>query len=294
MKGIIVTNGFVKSEKFNDLYDLLLCAAKKRGVELVKKNTIELSLALGEKITESAVFRCGGGAPDFCLFWDKDVVLARRLESEGVRLFNRASAIEACDNKILTCLSLFNVVKIPKTLIAPKTFEGVGYSEEFAEKAATILGFPLVLKEAFGSFGKQVYLINDKRELVEKLKEIGFKDALLQEFISSSYGKDVRINVVGGKAVTCMLRYNDGDFRSNISNGGKMQKIEVPLTWKTAAIDACRALNLDFAGVDVMFGENGEPIICEVNSNPHFRSTLTCTGVDMSELIIDHILRETR
>lgn len=292
MNGWLIVNGFVKSEKFNDLYALFLSAAKKRGINLIKKNTIELSFPLGEKITENEKILDNGSAPDFCLFWDKDAVLARRLESEGVRLFNRASAIEACDNKIFTCSTLSGIVKIPKTLTAPKTFEGVGYGEEFAEKATEVLGFPLVLKEAFGSFGKQVYLIKNKAELVKKLNEIGFKDALLQEFISSSNGKDVRINVVGDKVVACMLRYNDGDFRSNISNGGKMQKTEVPVDWKNAALTACHALKLDFAGVDVMFGKDGEPIICEVNSNPHFRSTLTCTGVDMSELIIDHIVKK--
>lgn len=289
MKGLLVCNGFVNSEKFNDIYALILNAAKKRGIELIKKSTLELAAPLGEKIIGGDI-----AAPDFCVFWDKDINLARRLESEGVRLFNRAAAIEACDNKILTCTALCSVksVKIPKTLIAPKTFEGVGYSEKFAEKAADILGFPLVLKEAFGSFGKQVYLIKNKAELAEKLAEVGFKDVLLQQFVSSSFGKDVRVNVVGGEVVACMLRYNDGDFRSNISNGGKMRKTQIPREWENAAINACAALNLDFAGVDVMFGAQGEPIICEVNSNPHFRSTLECTGVDMSERIIDYILSQ--
>ena len=53
--------------------------------------------------------------------------------------------------------------------------------------------------------------------------------------------------------------------------------------------DACRALGLDFAGVDILFGKDDEPIVCEVNSNPHFKSSLDCTGVDMSPLILSHI-----
>ena len=54
-------------------------------------------------------------------------------------------------------------------------------------------------------------------------------------------------------------------------------------------INACKAIGLDFAGVDILFGEEGEPIVCEVNSNPHFESSFACTGVDMSELILEHI-----
>ncbi|MBR7089182.1 MAG: hypothetical protein IKI46_01640 [Lachnospiraceae bacterium] len=47
-------------------------------------------------------------------------------------------------------------------------------------------------------------------------------------------------------------------------------------------------MGLDFAGVDVLFGKDG-PIICEVNSNPHFKTTLECTGINMAEHIISHI-----
>ena len=39
-----------------------------------------------------------------------------------------------------------------------------------------------------------------------------------------------------------------------------------------------------------MFGENNKPIICEVNSNPQFASTLKYTGVNLAEYIADYIL----
>ena len=59
------------------------------------------------------------------------------------------------------------------------------------------------------------------------------------------------------------------------------------------AIKTCELIGLDFAGVDVLFGKDG-PIVCEVNSNPHFKSSLECTGVDMSEKIMDHILERLK
>jgi ribosomal protein S6--L-glutamate ligase/gamma-F420-2:alpha-L-glutamate ligase len=99
--------------------------------------------------------------------------------------------------------------------------------------------------------------------------------------------------VVGGRVVSAMERYNDNDFRSNITNGGSMRKIEIGEDIKTAAIKACEAIGLDFAGVDILFGNDG-PIVCEVNSNPHFKSSLECTGVDMSEEILDYIVEKLR
>jgi ribosomal protein S6--L-glutamate ligase/gamma-F420-2:alpha-L-glutamate ligase len=111
----------------------------------------------------------------------------------------------------------------------------------------------------------------------------------MQQFISESRGRDVRVNVVGGKAVASMLRFNDDDFRSNITNGGSMKAIEITPEQEKIAIAACSACGLDFGGVDILFGKDG-PIICEVNSNPHFKSTLECTGINLSEHIAQYVL----
>ena len=111
----------------------------------------------------------------------------------------------------------------------------------------------------------------------------------MQEFIKESCGRDVRVNVVGGKVVSAMERYNENDFRSNITNGGSMRRVSLSEEMANAAIKATEAIGLDFAGVDVLFGKDG-PIVCEVNSNPHFKSSLECTGVDMSELIMDYVV----
>ena len=192
----------------------------------------------------------------------------------------------------LTAINLSKAgVKIPKTVIAPQTFDGVGYNSlDFALKAADILGYPLVIKEVFGSFGAQVYLAQNKESLFDIIAHIGYKDFIMQEFTGrKNVGRDVRINIVGGKAVASMLRYNDHDFRSNISNGGSMTAYNPSEKQIIAAEAACKALGLDFAGVDVLFGDDGTPVICEVNSSPHFRSTLDCTGVNLAEHIIRYI-----
>ena len=80
----------------------------------------------------------------------------------------------------------------------------------------------------------------------------------------------------------------DGDFRSNLTRGGAMEACVPDEAQQDIAIRAAEAIGLDFAGVDVLFGQNG-PLICEVNSNPHFKTTLECTGVNMAEEIMRHI-----
>lgn len=282
MKAWLVVNSFMDNQKFINLYELLSIAFKKQNVSLEIKNASDISLEVGAKILNK---------PDFVIFWDKDIYLAERLEKEGVRLFNSSRAILLCDNKILMYQELANKgIIIPRTFIAPKTFEGLNYSKrDFLNNVIKEIGFPIVVKEAYGSFGEQVYLANDIDSLNKIVDQIGYKDFLMQEFIASSKGKDIRINVVGNKAVVSMLRENDNDFRSNISSGGHGEKYEPKPEYLDLAVKAAQALGLDFAGVDVLFGKDG-PIICEVNSNPQFASTLKATDVNLADYIAEYIL----
>ena len=287
MNGWLIVNSFIDSAKFQDLYDLLLAAAAKRGVKLQLRTGGDILPLVGDSFA-------GESLPDFALFWDKDILLARQLEQAGVRLFNTAAGVAVCDNKACTCLALAQAgIPIPRTVIAPKTFEGVGYTHtDFVDKAISKLGLPMVIKEVYGSFGQQVYLAKTEEDVRRIIRNAGHKELLLQEYVATSRGRDVRINVVGQQAVASMLRYNPADFRSNISNGGQMERYTPTAEQIAVAVAAARALQMDFAGVDVLFGTDDRPIVCEVNSNPHFRSTLECTGVNLADHILQHILGE--
>ena len=147
----------------------------------------------------------------------------------------------------------------------------------------------MVIKEAYGSFGAQVYLASDKQTAQNIIAKIDWKPFIMQEYISESYGRDIRVNVVGGKVVCAMKRENDKDFRSNITGGGKASRVSLTKEQETLALSACQAVGADFAGVDILLGKDTS-LVCEVNTNPHFRSTLDCTGVDLSEYIMRYIL----
>ena len=283
MRGWLIVNSFMNTDKFISLYEMLSTAFKKHNVTLDIKKASDISLEVGANIINK---------PDFAIFWDKDIYLAERLEKSGVRLFNNKKAVLLCDNKILMYQTLKESgVKIPRTFIAPKTFEGLNYHDRsFLKEVIDEIGFPMVIKEAYGSFGEQVYLANDEASLNKIIDSIGYKDFLLQEYIASSKGKDVRINVVGDKAIVSMLRENDNDFRSNISSGGHGSIYQPNKEFIDLDLKATKALGLDFAGVDLMFTENG-PILCEVNSNPQFASTLKATGINLADYIADYIIK---
>src|SRR5690625_1605021 len=97
--------------------------------------------------------------PHYVLFTDKDIYLANTLERNGIRVFNPAEAITISDDKIKTYERLVDAyLPIPETIVGPKTFGlPIARDSHFLQAIVERFGFPFIMKEAFGSFGEQVY-----------------------------------------------------------------------------------------------------------------------------------------
>ncbi len=281
MRAYLVTNHYLVSGKFSELNNLLIESASRHGIDLVLKTNADIlsSLTIGGKDDCEKV--------DFVLFWDKDVTLCRLLEEMGMKVFNSSAAIAACDNKGVTHAILDKVVKMPKTVIAPLSFNREDMTD-IVKSAGEKLGFPMIVKESYGSFGFGVYKANDLYDAVEIANTISPNQMIFQEYIEFSKGRDVRLNVVGDKVVAAMERYNDEDFRANVTNGGKMKPYKPNKAECAMAVKACKALGLDFGGVDLLFGKEG-PLLCEVNSNAHIKNILDCTGINVADEIFRYI-----
>ena len=281
-RGVLYTNRFLASAHFDALYGLLSTAAESLGVSLTRASGASV-LPFDRHPAREA---------DFVLFWDKDIAEARRIARHGVPVFNSADAIRICDSKTETAEALlFAHIPTPETLYAPMTYENVGYPDtDFVTDAVEALGLPLVIKESYGSFGEQVYLAHTLEEARATVARLGARPHLYQAFVASSFGTDVRVNVVGERAVCAMRRRGRaGDFRSNIAGGGVGEAYHLSPDEEALAVSAARAVGADFAGVDLLFGEEGM-LVCEVNSNPHFTGTYRHTGVNLGTHILSHIL----
>ena len=227
-----------------------------------------------------------------CVYFDKDIVTGLRLETMGIRLYNNIGSIELCDDKRRTNELLRREGLIPDTIPAPLFFyEPEGFKQDFLAKVESKLGFPMVAKRAFGSLGEQVKLLKSPDELAACYEEWKGLPHLYQKFVASSAGKDVRIYVVGGEVVGCMERSNPNDFRSNIGSGGHGKQIIPPEGFEKTAIDVCALLGLDFGGVDLLYGPDGRPLVCEVNSNALFNELNQVCGVCVEKHIAELVRR---
>lgn len=290
MRGLLITNGFVKESNFLSLWNALYEAAKGQGIALdyAKHDALLFDAAAGTPLFDAAAY-------DFAILWDKDKYLGMQLEALGLRVFNSVDALAVCDDKALTHIALGkHGIPMPKTVLVPRTYPYVGYGDfSFLDRAIALLGLPLIIKEASGSFGKQVYLANTREEAAAILEEHEGTPLLMQEFIASSRGRDVRAYVVGEHVAAAMVRSNDEDFRANVAQGGKTAVYALSEEEEALCVRTARLLGLDYAGVDLLFGEQG-PLVCEVNSNAHFQGLSACTGVDIAAAIVSHIAAQMK
>ncbi len=293
--GWFIYNGNVKENFFAETHKIYEESAKRKNINLVKiKNNEIFTVIENNKMkikTKQSLLE-----PNFVLFMDKDIKLAYQLEQLGYKVFNSSQCINICDDKETTFQILSNNnITLPKTIFSPLTFKGT-YEEnnnfiEFVEKE---LSYPIVVKEAHGSFGWQVYLVNNKEQLIKKRNELLYVPHLYQQFIKTSKGRDIRLNVVGDKVVSSMLRVSKKDFRANVLNGSEAFLYKPSDEFIEVAIKASKLLGADFSGVDILFGNNDEPILCEVNSNAGIKSALKKCGVNVADYIFDYILAKIK
>lgn len=286
-RGIIVINAFdaspaylYQSARLKEEFDLLGA-----DVTIYKNDDFGLS-------TDENGIRLPFNDVDFAIYLDKDKYLLEALTLSGIKVFNTREAIENCDDKVLTYLALAKAnIATPKTYPAPLCYKpGSTVPKAALKRIATELSYPIIVKESFGSLGKGVYLAKDEKELETLANRLIDRPHLFQKFVSTSYGKDVRVIVIGGEVVGGMIRQSENDFRSNVAAGGRAEKYGLSDEIKEIALKAHRALGLDYSGVDILFGENGKPIVCEVNSNAFFKSFEAVTHINVARKYAEYVL----
>mgnify|MGYP001273411858 CR=1 FL=1 len=212
--------------------------------------------------------------------------IIRHLERIGVILINGSYAIDNVKDKLYSqqILGQSNL-PVPKTMLVKHPID-----VDFIQKS---IGFPCIIKTLSGSFGAGVFMADNKTQLKQLLKmaEITNEnyDIIIQEYVKDSYGKDLRVLVINGKVVGCMMRQSvDDDFRANITRGGEGIPYQITEDIEWIAGESSRLLDLDIAGVDLLF-DNGGYKICEVNSSPGFEGMDKYCKTNIAEQIVTYV-----
>lgn len=287
MKGLILNNAYYETPSTLYQSERLAAELSKLGVSTdIRKNDFFGAEIDGGKLKNTA------RGYDFCIYLDKDKYVSYALEKLGLRLFNRHDAIQACDDKAVTALRLADSgIPMPLTLPGLLCYEPTAkVSADTLDYIESRLGYPMVAKHCFGSLGKFVYKIDDRRELSDMCEKLRCVPHLFQKYIAESAGRDIRVIVIGGRAVAAMERKSDADFRSNIELGASATPKELDGELRALTERAATLLNLDYCGIDILCGRDGY-LLCEVNSNAFFGGMERATGINIAKLYAEHIVK---
>src|SRR5690606_16966215 len=167
---------------------------------------------------------------------------------------------------------------------------------EFEEQLKTFNGKPIIIKLLEGTHGEGVILSESAQNAlatIETLNAAGVK-FILQEYIEEAKGADLRAIVVDGVVVAAMKRQcKIGDFRSNLHRGGSSEMITLSSEEEKIAIQAAKAMNLGFCGVDILQSKNG-PLVLEINSTPGLEGIENTSGKNVSKSVIGYIERNIK
>lgn len=207
----------------------------------------------------------------------------------GVRVMNgQAQDIGVTKNKLLQH-ARFAAAGIPLPRWA------ITQDGRAARAAAEQIGFPLMIKTAFGMHGTGVFYAENWETFLPIAEYLSVRDnnpILLEECITYAERKDLRLFVVGGRIVAAMERAaREGDMRANASIGGTGRVVELTEEEKTLALKTAALFHLEILGIDILRSERG-PLVIEVNANPGFETLEKVTSVNVAGAIIDEITRQ--
>ena len=153
------------------------------------------------------------------------------------------------------------------------------------------IGFPVVVKTLLGVNGSGVFLMDNHNAFSDLMNLIEQTNPdiqlIFQKFIAKSKGRDLRLFVVDGQVIASMeRRATDGGFKANYTQGAEVVEFEPDQVATDMAVKTAEILNLQVAGIDLLYDENGYTI-CEANSFPGFKGLESCCDVNIPQKIFE-------
>lgn len=216
------------------------------------------------------------------------LAVLRQFEMMGLYPLNESVAIGRSRDKLRSLQLLARRgIGLPVTAFAHDTRNAA----EVIEMAG---GAPVVIKLLEGTQGIGVVLgetLQSAKSVIEAFRGANV-NILVQEFIKEAGASDIRAFVIGGRVVAAMQRKGaEGDFRSNLHQGGSARQVKITPEERSTAVRAAKIMGLNVCGVDMLRSNHG-PVVMEVNSSPGLEGIEDTTGVDVAGKIIQFLEKE--
>ena len=140
----------------------------------------------------------------------------------------------------------------------------------------------MLVKPIFGSQGKGIQYVDGNTPLPHWDDDSVF---YIQRFIAAtvyeSCYRDWRLFVVNGRTIAAMQRMGT-KWLNNVAQGAQCVKAMPRKSLCDLAEQACSAIGIDYAGVDILVDKDGRPWVLEVNSIPAWSGLQSVSRTDIA------------
>ena len=213
------------------------------------------------------------------------------LEHQGIRVFNRAAVTAACNDKLLTTLTLLRAgIPTPRALVA--------FDAQTTIRGIEMLGYPAVLKPTTGSWGRLLARINDRdaaEAVLEHQETLGSYQHhihYVQEYIAKP-SRDIRAFVVGDRTICAIYRTSE-HWVTNTARGAVASNCPVTPELDSLCVRAAQAVGGGILAIDVLEDPQRGLLVNEINATMEFRNSIAPTGVDIPHMMLDYVLSDVQ
>jgi [lysine-biosynthesis-protein LysW]--L-2-aminoadipate ligase len=226
-----------------------------------------------------------------CISFSRGLYALHLLNAWGVPTVNLASVAAVCGDKLVTSAALARA-EVPQPRLK------IAFTPESALAAMDELGYPVVLKPVFGSWGRMLAKINDRdaaEAILEHREVLGsfyHQVYYIQEFVAKP-GRDIRAFMVGDEVVGAIYR-TSGHWITNTARGAAGSFCTVTPELDRLCRGAAAAIGGGVLAFDVFEHPERGLVINEVNHTMEFHTSVPASGADIPGKIIDYVLEVGR
>lgn len=218
--------------------------------------------------------------------YSRGLYISRIFEAHGIPVVNSSLVAERCGDKYIT-----SQILAQSGIPTPRVY--MAFDAESALRAIEAMGYPCVLKPVVGSWGRLLAKV-DNRNMAESLIEhkaalgVNHQVFYIQEYINKP-GRDIRAFVIGDETICAIYRSSE-NWITNTARGGVATNCPVTDELAELCQRAAYAVGGGLLALDLFETENGLTIN-EINHTMEFRNSISTTGVNIPEKMIDYVLQ---
>jgi tetrahydromethanopterin:alpha-L-glutamate ligase len=223
----------------------------------------------------------GGSLEEVVLYLD----ILHALKLLNIPVYNDGHAIERSVDKAMTSFLLHQAgLPTPLTWVLRNRSDAIKIAENELKK-----GHYLITKPLFGSQGEGIRRIEKMTDLFWLTPSNGVY--YLQRFVHcvGDGFSDYRVFVINNRAVAIMRRRGKS-WLNNVARGASCEAIDLDPAIADIAVQAVKALAMDYAGVDIIQDRAGQYTIIEVNSIPAWKGLESVVNTSIATLLAEDLV----